>query len=205
MVLPSCAAIETSHCVVFREFDSLKRIPSVRKPISGIHVEAKFHYPPTFQEKDIIGKVLHEKNPSPTGFFNVFRGCGIRQMLVVKSMSLVFNAEFQGRTVNHQREIDILGGVILAAVFDGIVHRLCHGDHDIAIDIVIEMKFLPGVVYEALNHPDVLTQRRHFNANRVHSSLVLVAKALEILIHLILVIWVELRRHGFEQFYLFFL
>lgn len=93
----------------------------------------------------------------------------------------------------------------MAAMFDGIIHSFRHSDHDVSIDIIVKPELLAGIVDKTLNHPDVFGQRRHFNADSVHRGLVLIAKALEILVDLILVVGIKLGRYRLEQFYLFFL
>jgi hypothetical protein len=53
----------------------------------------------------------------------------------------------------------------------GIVHRFCHGNHDITINIIVEVKALFGIVNEAFNHTDVLYDRRDLDTNGVHGAL----------------------------------
>jgi hypothetical protein len=42
------------------------------------------------------------------------------------------------------------------AVFDGIVHSLGHGNHDVAVDVIVEVKSLFSVVNKAFDHSYVL-------------------------------------------------
>jgi hypothetical protein len=41
-------------------------------------------------------------------------------------------------------------------MLNGIIHRLGYRNHDIAIDVVIKLKFFFGIINEALNNPDVI-------------------------------------------------
>lgn len=93
----------------------------------------------------------------------------------------------------------------MTSMLDGVIDSLRHSNHDVSIDVIVEMELIPRIINETFNHPDVLGQRGYFNPNRIHRSLLLVAEALEILIDLILVVGIELWRDGFEQFYFFFL
>src|SRR3546814_6345414 len=62
---------------------------------------------------------------------------------------------FPYSTLFRSAEIHILRLVTTVAVLDSIVHRLCHGDHNVAVDVVVQVKFFFGIVNEAFNHSNI--------------------------------------------------
>ena len=59
----------------------------------------------------------------------------------------------------------------MAAMLDGVVDRLCHGDHDVPVDVVVELVLILRVVDETFDHPDILRKRGDVDADILHEVL----------------------------------
>ena len=92
-----------------------------------------------------------------------------------------------------------LGYEAAVAVLDSIVHRLRYRDHDVAVNVVVQVELLLRVVNKAFNHADILHYRRYLDTDGIHECFIILisAHALKVLIHFLLVIRVEFWRDGF--------
>ena len=53
-------------------------------------------------------------------------------------------------------------------VFDGIVDGLGHSDHDITINIIVQVEFLLRIVNEAFNHSNIFHYGWNLDTDRIH-------------------------------------
>ena len=53
-------------------------------------IKDEFNNAAVIAEDYFIGQVFHQENTSTTGFLNIFRGGGIRQVFIVKPLPFIF-------------------------------------------------------------------------------------------------------------------
>ncbi len=57
----------------------------------------------------------------------------------------------------------------MTAMLDCVVNSLRDGNHDIAVNVIVEMELVLRIVNEALNHSDVLRNGGHLDSNSLHA------------------------------------
>src|SRR5690606_39076887 len=69
---------------------------------SGVNVEAHFYNLSSFGEFHFIRKVFHQKNAPSAWLFKIFRGSGVREVVVVESSALVLDHELDNTVVKRK-------------------------------------------------------------------------------------------------------
>lgn len=97
---------------------------------------------------------LHHKEYSPTArLFEVFRGCGVGQVVMVKSFALVCDGE-RDRFAPVVRCADYFycfGRIRAVAMYDSIISSLRQGYEYVSIRIICYIIFGTDILYEGLN------------------------------------------------------
>ena len=103
---------------------------------------------------------------APATGVRYFEAPGIE--FVVETRALVLNLELQLVVIHVQRQIHVLVFVKFVAVADGVVNGFRDSYHNIAVDVVLNVERVFGVINEALHDADVFHKRRNLNFNLLH-------------------------------------
>src|SRR6218665_814263 len=134
-------------------------IGDVKRDLYGASAVGKTHF---------VAQVFDEKYSASSRVFQILRGCGVGQAGMVEAGALVFHGEFDDSSQKGKVQLYVLVGIAFVAVSDGIVHRFRHGNHDVAVYIVVEFEAVFGVVDKTFYYPYVFWEGWNFNVDIVN-------------------------------------
>ena len=124
--------------------------------IGSIEVEGEDNGPSFILKAHFVTKMLHEENASAPRFVQILRRGWVWQLVKVEPFAFIGNGEVENIVVYFELQCDVFAGVFPVAMDNGIIHGFRYGDHDIAVDVVVQGELLLGIVNKAFHDPYVL-------------------------------------------------
>src|SRR5690606_16412996 len=118
---------------------------------AGLNTNLQFNYGTVFLKINTVREMVHQKNTSSVGFFNVFGRRWIRNVFIIKTGTLIsdFAGEFTfcSKKLHHNFFI----GILFIAMGDGIVYSLGNSDENISVMFfaysVLRANFIDSLLY----------------------------------------------------------